>query len=878
MHFRPTPLILLSLEIAPFHPPRSKLAGSTFRIHAIAAFLIAVCAGESALYAQGRPTRTPTLTRTPRGFVSPTPSRTGTATQGPATFTPQATPTGPTVTATVTATATALSVGSPVAFRGAVQVTVGTSITGVAAQNLNPIGQPGGDDFLDLTVADRGGNSVRWLQGRGTGAFQLRVPVAVGSEPVGILCRDLDLDGQLDVATANAGGSVSVLFGRGNGGFDPAVSITLGGAPRAIAAIDSLLLIADENRASVVLVRVTVDRQLQAVNALPVGSEPVALASGDLDGNGTEEVAVANRASGTVSLLRLSAPDSVAVMGTVTVGALPSAVAIGDVNADGQADLLVGEQQNATLSVYLNARGAFTRSATVEVGKAPVAIAIAGDVERGELATEDGQADLFVVGGEANDLAVLAGLGGGRFEVRSRLTTGSQPAAIAVGQIDEDVDGLIDLAVANRDGTVSVLRGQGAGSYLGAAAFATDPQPLALVSADFDRDGFGDIVTLNQIGTVSLLRGNGRGSLRAPVNSTAIADPVALVSGDFNGDFYPDVVVSNLVDSSVALLRGSPTGFEAPRVVDTGAVSPRLVAVDLDLDGLADLLAMQPDLNRVALLRGTNSGLAASGAIDVGGVPVALQAGRVVGDGNPDVVVVAVNPARVIVYPGLGGGEVAAPVITLLRDDPSEIVLDDFVVDGIPDIATLSVMSGRLRVFRGLGDGTFDEIQDIAAPAQPLGLAAADLNGNGAADLVTLSNARDAVFVYTGTGSGQFTTNRFQVGRLPTGLVIAGLNTAADPTGGLAEVVTANWEADTVTVLRNVTRADAPPATPTETVGPQTPTPRPPASPLPTRTRNTSAGQGEDGGGGCSMTNSQTLPLSWVALLPLWLCRRQRRR
>src|SRR5207249_5962697 len=91
--------------------------------------------------------------------------------------------------------------------------------------------------------------------------------------------------------------------------------------------------------------------------AFPVGLRPVAIAVGDLDGDGSVDFTTANVGSNTVSV-RLHRPDgsfAPAVEYDTAFG--PSAVAIGDLNGDGRADLAVTNAVSGSVSVLLGSGG-----------------------------------------------------------------------------------------------------------------------------------------------------------------------------------------------------------------------------------------------------------------------------------------------------------------------------------------------------------------------------------------------------------------------------------------------------------------------------------------------------------------------------------------
>jgi hypothetical protein len=779
----------------------------------------------------------------------------------------------------VTPSATANPFGATVAFRSAVQINgVGRDVVGIAAGNVDTAR---GSIATDLVVADADAGAVRWLEGRGTGAFQLRGLSGLSGKPQDLALADLDGDGTLDVATFDRDtGTVFVAFGRGDGTFGSEVSAEVGGDLRAIVAADVFVAVADAASNRVVLLRVDPGPELAVVDSLPVGAEPNRLATGDFDTNGLADLVVANRGAGTVTVLRQGGGRVFSTFATVPVGPLVSAVALGDVNGDGLPDLLAAREPGELVVLRNDGRRAFTRVFAMPLGPDPIALRVVDDRSPGQVATGDGRADVLVLQRGSNDVAVLEGVGDGRFGLSSRLVVGADPVGFAVGNFDEDQSGAVDFATANHgSGSVSVVRGQGGGSFVAAVSFGTSLRPVAFAIADFDRDGWLDLVTVNQgDGTVSLLSGNGRGSLRPRKDFAGLANAAWVAAGDFDGDGFVDLALARPEDSRITILPNSVSGFGLARTVGVEEPVIALQARDLDFDGKADLLALQPGSRRVLVLRSAGATFDPPRSFDIPGIPTTMTLGEVVGDGNVDLLVGTADPAAVAVFAGLGGGEFAFVGSTTVPTAPSHLVVDDFIVDGFPDVAALSSGAGRLYLLRGDGTGAFTQATEEGVPPDTNGLASADLNGNGVADLVAAQSDQSTVTVWSGDGSGRFAQFPFAVGRGPVDVAVANLNVVSDATGGLPEVVTVNAEASSVTVLRNVSRATAPPATATPTVGPGTPLPPDTPTPLPTRTRRPPNSKG--GSGGCTAVAPGSGParqagMCWL-LVPIALLMRRR--
>src|SRR6266498_3119624 len=104
------------------------------------------------------------------------------------------------------------------------------------------------------------------------------------------------------------------------------------------------------------------------------------------------------------------------------------------------------------------------------------------------------------------------------FTAATNFGAGDRPRSVAVG--DFNGDGRQDLAVANQgSGNVSILLGNGNGTFGAATNFAVGNGPLSVVVGDFNGDGRQDLAVANQFSAnVSILLGNGNGTFGAATN------------------------------------------------------------------------------------------------------------------------------------------------------------------------------------------------------------------------------------------------------------------------------------------------------------------------------------------------------------------------
>ncbi len=406
----------------------------------------------------------------------------------------------------------------------------------------------------------------------------------------------------------------------------------------------------------------------------------------------------------------------------------------------------------------------------------------------------DGVPDLAVTSSGAV-INILLGRGDGTFRDAVSYDAGSSPDAIVVG--DFNGDGVPDLAVTNFSatdtGTVSILLGNGDGSFRAPVSYASGQSQSDLVTGDFNGDGILDLAVVNQDGvypdyrgTLRVLLGNGDGSFQPPVTYAAGIIPRFLVEGDFNGDGIPDLAVANLgittagTGSSISVFRGNGDGTFQPAVDYAPGLRARSLAVgDLTGNGLPDLLVGRDGSNLVTVLRNRGDGTfeAAGDYPTAGSFPSAIAVGDFTGDGIPDLAVASILQDTLSVLPGNGDGTFGAPV-SYAAGASSGIAVADFNGDGALDIAmnTAPLINYSLSVFLNRGDGTFQASVEMNPGTGPV--VSGDFNGDGITDLVAPNfDNPGTVSVLLGNGDGTFQPPvRYGVGPEPEAVVVGDFN------------------------------------------------------------------------------------------------------
>lgn len=265
--------------------------------------------------------------------------------------------------------------------------------------------------------------------------------------------------------------------------------------------------------------------------------------------------------------------------------------ALGDVNGDGMLDIASTYYPDNTGPVYValgNGDGTFQAQSAVATGFDHPYATAAADVNG------DGSLDLVVANtgqyAGGNTVSILLGNGDGTFQQRTDYGTGVSPFDVAVADLNGD--GKLDLATANADSnSASVLLGNGDGTFQAQATYATGSYPFAISVGDLDGNGIPDLAMTNyQNNSVSVLKGNGDGTFQAQVSySTGNAGPpIHIENGDLDGDGNADLVIAN-GSTSVAILLGNGDGTFQPQSA-YGVVGSDVAIGDLNGDGRRDLV------------------------------------------------------------------------------------------------------------------------------------------------------------------------------------------------------------------------------------------------------------------------------------------------
>jgi hypothetical protein len=299
------------------------------------------------------------------------------------------------------------------------------------------------------------------------------------------------------------------------------------------------------------------DGTLQTQVAYQANSSPVDVVIADFDGDGKADVAAAGFGSD-VSIFIGNGDGTLKTRVNYPVGAQVSNLSLSDFNNDGKIDL-AGIGSPNTLSILLgNGNGSFQPAINRTVASAAFSV-LPGDLNG------DGKPDLVLPGFPGNVL-VLIGRGDGTFDDPVSYPAASEVVKATLADLNSD--GKLDVAVTSRlPNAVTVLLGRGDGTFQTGIKTSLPTEPADLISEDFDGNGKRDLVVAGDSGGFGFLSGNGDGTFSAPDFYQAGSFSESLVAGDFNNDGKLDFALTSGGTSEVSvLLNSAPTPTQPPTI------------------------------------------------------------------------------------------------------------------------------------------------------------------------------------------------------------------------------------------------------------------------------------------------------------------------
>ena len=552
--------------------------------------------------------------------------------------------------------------------------------------------------------------------------------------------------------------------------------------------------------------------------SIPVGTRPHELVTGDLEGDGDDDIVVSNQNSNDITIL-LGDGAGGFESSTIEPGADPQELALSDIDGDGHLDLVsLDGSPGEVLVQFGDGAGGFSAPVASATGvQVFVTGLVLGDFD------EDGEQDVIIARLSGCELLLMLGDGTGSFGppqavpfVSSQCGTASPPSLRDPLTADFDGDGHLDLAVASRVGIafvgawVTVMYGDGTGAFSINTIHLTGlgTAPFGLDTGDLDGDGRPDLVTANDSGDVTVLMNDGVGGFLFGVRHIAgSGDNTDIDLVDVDGDGLIDVVTSARGTDGATILLGDGAGGFTERIhLLAPAWAEAITSGDFGGTGALDLAVAGSRSDDVSILRADADGeWHAARAHRIKLVPVAapwgLALGDATGDGVPDVLTTTWSTGTLSILTGTG---------TVHPEDPYEVVfggpfeslrlteiaMADVDEDGHIDVLTPEILDDELFVLVGDGAGQFTEAARIPIGNDAFDLAAGWLDGDEHVDVVVTAQDDDNVSVLLGDGNAGFSAATHAVGGSPESIDLGDLDL-----DGELDIVTANVLTHDLSVL-----------------------------------------------------------------------------
>jgi VCBS repeat protein/FG-GAP repeat protein len=595
--------------------------------------------------------------------------------------------------------------------------------------------------------------------------------LSTGLQPKSLVVADLNGDSLVDLAVACAGSDiVQVFFHRPAGQLLqdcaaipfpclPDRTLSTDGGPRSLAAGDldgdgttdlavvcerigkpsGSLAIYFQDRDSRELGLPGDELTIKANHILATGARPHSVALGDLDGKGRNVVAVGNWLSNTVSIFLQDPSGDLGPIQSLPSGVNPAAVAIGDLNGDGKADIAVANQASDTIGIYLQQpTGSFL----------PVA--------------------------------------------SQTLQSDGGPSALAIADVNRDSQN--DLVVANEtSGTVVIYLQRPSGSLPSTPSqlLQNGKSPIAISIGDLNGDGRNDAIAVNLgSGTADIFYQSLSGRLPSiPDLSLATgpgpsSGPYSLDIGDLNGDGLLDAAVANqgAQPPSIGILLQDPTGkLLLARAITLDKKASSLAIGDLNSDGLSDLALAQPDQlapEACIFFQGTTGEFSSSPdrRIPSASRPSLVMIADLNGDGGKDLALGlfkdTADPRRALtIFLQAPDGSSLTESQTIHTDfNTTAFGMGDLDSDGRNDLAFYGTNSTQVPIFIQQSSALFlpePQVQvwvgDLAGGRILIG----DVSGDGRDDLLVNQGASNAILIFSQDAAGHLDSNPSQFISLP---------------------------------------------------------------------------------------------------------------
>lgn len=490
-------------------------------------------------------------------------------------------------------------------FRPALASPISANTKSIALNDLN------GDSNLDIVGVSSDG-SISVLLGYGNGTFMdtnYYSDLIWGGRDLSL--ADFNNDNKVDLAISQSRGGIVFLLGYGNGTFGQRTVYNGGQSIEHITTADLTnnnyydIIVSDTNLGIITFPNKG-DGTFRAVTGFGgkemVSSYDSAIATGDLNSDGLEDVAIGSGTRfgflGMSVFMNMGSNKFAQPIQYGSVGHNYYGVAIKDVNNDGKLDL-VGSSDYNTMVLLGNGDGTLkSEMLSPYSGRSAFVLEDVNNDDKLDIVSSD----IYGTYSALQQISVLLGYGNGTFQTPITFKTGHFNK-LALGDINKD--GKLDIIAGDSGGgaaAFSLFAGNGNGTFQAAIASPLDIIPYGVAIADINRDSNLDAIFTSSSNSnskvkcaISVSLGNGNGTFQSPiVYGDYVGGAGDIVLNDINGDDYLDAITVGY-NQRVNVLFGTKVGnfMNQAKYGDNGIGGINsIVSTDVNGDNKSDIVTI----------------------------------------------------------------------------------------------------------------------------------------------------------------------------------------------------------------------------------------------------------------------------------------------
>jgi|TARA_B110000881_G_scaffold198476_1_gene195288 hypothetical protein len=330
----------------------------------------------------------------------------------------------------------------------------------------------------------------------------------VGNGPADILTTDLNLDGSLDLVTANTkNNTLSILLGIGDGTFKKTLTFS-------------------------------------------VGSEPTVIVSGDVNNDGIPDLLTNSRGSGLFTVLLGYGNGAFRRMPRVLTGRIPLAIIPADFNNDGNLDVAVTLTFNK-MEIFLGSGNGLFKKEKIYPTVSRSLSGVVGDFN------DDSKVDIILAthSSSSSGIRLFKGNGDGTFSKPVSFSKNLSPLILITQDMNNN--GLQDLVFSSGQGdNMYMLISRGDGTFENEVIFSGGGGPISLTAGHFNSDNMTDVAVANsRSSNFSFIARSADGHFQHPTRDYFVdgGTPLAITSGDFNNDAMTDIAVASNAKNTIEI-------------------------------------------------------------------------------------------------------------------------------------------------------------------------------------------------------------------------------------------------------------------------------------------------------------------------------------